>query len=229
MKRAVCKKDHIKVGRVLKLPPDLSDIAKFRCDDKYAWNRRRFIYPASGILYKNHFALIRAVHILQKRGYRDFEVIFTIKEDELADRSVLIQKNREASPNGSGKPKKACGKFQSGVDNLIFAGAVSRDKLIELYQTSTLVFPSYIETFGFPLSEARALGGLILSSDTPFSREALQGYDNAHFFNPFEPREIANLMQAVLDGRIVKQKAAATLKSTSVSSWVRLIRALEKL
>lgn len=86
--------------------------------------------------------------------------------------------------------------------SLVCVGRLPYEAVMARYQQSTLVFPSYIETFGFPLAEARSAGTIVLASDTPFSREVLAGYGNAYFFDPFQPEELAALMEQVATGKI---------------------------
>lgn len=95
---------------------------------------------------------------------------------------------------------------EKSTDKIKCIGRIAYEEVLEYYNKSTLLFPSYIETFGYPLVEARSLGSIILASDCPFSHEALEGYENAYFFNPFKPEELAQLMEKVIDGEIVRKK-----------------------
>lgn len=103
-------------------------------------------------------------------------------------------------------------------NNVSFVGRLPYETVIQKYCTSCLVFPSYIETFGYPLAEARAVGAIILASDCEFSRELLEGYDNAYFFNPFVVNELAELMEKVIKGKIV-QKEIVQKMETKENSW----------
>lgn len=79
---------------------------------------------------------------------------------------------------------------------------MTRKEVCRQYFCSTLVFPSYIETFGLPLAEAMQTGNPILAADTPFAREILSDYDNAYYFDPFSAVELKELMKKVLEGKI---------------------------
>ena len=87
----------------------------------------------------------------------------------------------------------------SGVEHI---GRIPMNEVYERLETSCLVFPSYIETFGYPLVEAKAIGSLILASDCEFSHELLDDYKNAYFFNPFDETDLYNLMKEVALGKI---------------------------
>ncbi len=92
------------------------------------------------------------------------------------------------------------------------------------YQSATLVFPSYIETFGYPLAEARQAGTIILASDTAFSHEVLNGYENAHYFDPFAPEELAELMKQIIQGDIQKKSVQPSVTVREVNNgWQKVI------
>lgn len=101
-------------------------------------------------------------------------------------------------------------------------GRLPYGEVIEQYAQSTLIFPSYIETFGFPMAEARKVGTIVLASDCPFSREVLEGYENAYFFDPFKPQELATLMERVITSHIVK-KVSAKAENDRTDSWLHIL------
>ena len=106
--------------------------------------------------------------------------------------------------------------------NIRCVGRLPYPEVIRTYAQSTLVFPSYIETFGFPMAEARKVGTIVLASDCPFSREVLKDYENAYFFDPFQPEELANLMERVITGDI--QKRCAVINETIIVDGWNIIR-----
>lgn len=101
-------------------------------------------------------------------------------------------------------------------------GRLPYDEVVARYHSSTLLFPSYIETFGYPLAEARQAGTVVLASDTAFSREVLAGYENAYFFDPFKPLELAVLMERVIRGDIVRQEIPAA-QTAQRDSWAEVM------
>lgn len=90
------------------------------------------------------------------------------------------------------------------------------------YASSTLLFPSYMETFGYPLAEARKAGTVILAADTPFAREVLEGYENGYFFDPFRPEELAALMEQVLSGQICRKSVPHT-QTQDTDGWRQVL------
>ncbi len=185
MKEALCRKTGKDGKQVSVITPDVAKLKNYR-DFNIPFRKDLFIYPAGPILYKNHGLILEALIELSKRGLDDIKVIFTLREDELPHLSKLLQ----------GEYK---GLFQKAIE---WRGNIPRQELIKLYQEATLLFPSYIETFGYPPAEARQLGMPILASDMPFTREVLKGYGNVGYFNPFKPEELSDLMESVRYGKL---------------------------
>ena len=94
---------------------------------------------------------------------------------------------------------------------------------MEYYTKGTLVFPSYIESFGYPMAEARQVGTLVLAADTPFAREVLADYKNAYFFDPFKPEELASLMGNAIRGDITPADCCAD-RDEKRNSWLDVLR-----
>lgn len=74
--------------------------------------------------------------------------------------------------------------------NVVFPGFVSDEELDTLYRSAAaLVFPSFLEGFGFPGLEAQGRGTPVVASDLPVLHETLG--EAAVYFNPRDPRDIA--------------------------------------
>ncbi len=175
MKRACIERAGVDGSRIEIIPPSVTVDVK-RSFEPTADNLRRFIYPASPYSYKNHRVIFDALAILQNEGIKGIQVDFTLSGCE---NSLAARLKREAKSRGL--PVR-------------FIGSISREQVFEHYSNSVLIFPSYIETFGLPLLEARLHGTPIIASDCPFSREILSGYLLGSFFNPDDAKELAATM-----------------------------------
>ena len=184
MKDAVCEKDGISPDRIDIMAPAMAadfELCKPNSSDGKGVELCKpepglFIYPAGSMLYKNHQCIVDALKILYDRGVRDLKVIFTEKKEDLP--WVFVPNECE--------------------DMIEWRGMMKREELLKLYKRSVLLFPSYIETFGLPLSEARALGIPVIAADTPFAREILSGYEKAEFFDAFDPERLSHLILSSL-------------------------------
>lgn len=139
-----------------------------------------FFYPANAAMYKNHTVVVDAAFKLKQKGIENFKVVFTLKGDENKGINELV-----------GKAK---------VNDLYidFVGPLTLERVYEYYSKSVLVFPSYIETFGLPMLEAKIHGCPIIASDCLFSHEILDEYDKTCFFNPFSSDELASCMAKLI-------------------------------
>ena len=142
----------------------------------------RFFYPASSETYKNHKTIIRSLEILKmSQDIEKIKVVFTLVGNE----------NYEI--------KKLYKKVQNQDLPVDFIGSIPLNEVYEYYQTSVLLFPSYIETFGLPLLEAKLHQAPIIASNTPFSREILKDYTNVRYFEPFDAQTLAHLMSVQVE------------------------------
>lgn len=175
MKRAACERAGISPEKVALEPPQV-DIAQIVPWQPPAPGEGTiFFYPASNYSYKNHALLFAAMDLLAERGVTEYTLRLTLTQNELS--GLAAQYPRAAA-------------------RVEWCGALPQERVMEIYAVSTLVFPSYIETFGLPLLEAREAGAPILASDTPFSHEILDRYAAARFFDPFDARMLADAMEA---------------------------------
>lgn len=162
------------------------------------FDETQFFYPATDLIYKNHECIIRAIEILKDQRIR-CNVRFTIDEND----------NRKSN------------------SYITYGGTVSREEVYRQLRKSTLIFPSYIESYGMPLAEARAVGTIILVADTEFSRELLQGYENALFFDYDKPEELAELMKMVIKKEISKKNISEKMENNE-NSWGKIVEILKQ-
>lgn len=101
-------------------------------------------------------------------------------------------------------------------------GQIPHEEVLSMLCQSTLLFPSYIETVGLPLIEAMQAGTVILAADCEYAHETLGKYENAYYFDPFHPVQLADLIEDVIEGRIVKTNLSIFQKSES-NCWARIM------
>lgn len=112
-----------------------------------------FFYPAGNFIYKNHDVLFNA---FSKVKNEEIYLYVTVDKKDFP----LITDQR-----------------------IIFLGKISRDNVLNIMKKTILVFPSYIETYGLPLLEAKILNRPIIASNTCFSREILDDYELKKYFD----------------------------------------------
>lgn len=115
------------------------------------------------------------------------------------------------------------------VNNVSFIGHITYDEVMQKYNKSVLIFPSYIESFGLPLIEAASKADIILAADTEFARELLNGYGNVYYYRSDDYNRLAHLMKKVIDGEIVSNKKKLEVTGDSQPLARYIITSVEKL
>ncbi|MFH1395483.1 MAG: glycosyltransferase [Candidatus Omnitrophota bacterium] len=154
-------------------------------------NVHTFFYPAFPRVFKNFEVICKATEILLKQGISDFQVILTMSGDE----------NRYA--------RYIYNSFKC-VKNLKFIGIQSRCKVFEFYNNvNCVIFPSKLETWGVPITEAKLFKKPLLLADLEYAHETLGAYDKVKFFDPGNAEQLAGMMKTVINKTVVFEKTGA--------------------
>lgn len=198
MKIACIEKTKVDSEKIKVVPPSLDLVINNSLNSSVT--RKTFFYPASAMEYKNHKVILEACEKLQQENIHNYVVIFTVKGDE-NDHIKKVNTNVKEK----GFPIR-------------FIGNIPQEEVFRLYSNSILLFPSLIETFGLPLLEGRMHKCIILASNLPFSREALENYSNSYLFEPLNGSKLFSLMKSVINEEIMKKEVEdqVILKNNSI-------------
>lgn len=169
-----------------------------------------FIYPAYPRVFKNFEVLCDAARILDNKGIKDISIILTIDGTENKYSKYLVEKYGD-------------------VGILDFHGLVPNKEMERMYkESSCLVFPSKLETWGLPLSEYKPYNKPILVADLPYSHESVAGASKVRFFDPDNPRKLADAMMDVINDESSSFNVVPELelKVPYSESWEELFRIL---
>lgn len=141
-----------------------------------------FFYPAFPRVFKNFEIILESVKILNQMSKTlNFKVIITIDGTENKYSKYLFRKYNK-------------------IKNVKWVGVIPREEVFEYYkESSALIFPSKIETWGLPISEFKATNKPIFLIDLPYARETVGNYDKICFFNPNDVKELANKMEIFIN------------------------------
>lgn len=140
-----------------------------------------FCYVASGDPHKNHRRLIEAWVILARQGQTPS---LRITLDQREDRELCDWIDRHTRQYGL------------RVDNV---GRIPPDKIACVYRSSqSLIHPSWCESFGLPLVEARSYGLPIVAAELDYVRDVVVPEET---FDPQSPRSIARAVRRHLGRR----------------------------
>lgn len=194
MKEAVAGKAHVSPTKIAKILPDVENLNRYKRLGVRKPNQ--FFFPSGVMIYKNHECILKACNILNQKGITDFNVLFTLDSTE----SVTTYH------------------YNNQYNNITCNGRLTKEQVLEVYNERTLIFPSYIETFGYPPAEARQLEAPILASDTPFCHEVLTDYPQVNYFDPFHPEELARLMEQAINGTLPTAAATGSANHSIINS-----------
>ena len=105
-------------------------------------------------------------------------------------------------------------------------GLLNKADLYQAYADNIMLFPSYIETIGLPLLEAQSVNALIFAADCQYARESLDGYQNAYFFHPFAPEQLAELMKQAIEGNILLNAEPKKTIRPNTKTWNVILDAI---
>lgn len=172
---------------------------------KYSITKDFLLYTGVWRAHKNLVNLIKAFSILLQGGTFDAQLVITGNEDPYYPEVKRTIK-------------------ELGIEHaVIFPGLIEEDELVSLYQSAKLyVFPSLYEGFGLPPLEAMRCGTPVVASKTACIPE-ICGDENAFFFDPYDPTDMADMIQRVwIDEDLQRQLREKGLKHSLKFSWEKM-------
>lgn len=143
-----------------------------------------FLYPALPRVFKNFEVICQAVIILHLSFRNQIEIRLTIDGKETPYTRRLLE---------------AYG-LEHGIK---FIGIQNRESMARQYaECDVVLFPSRLETWGLPISEAKALGKPLLVADLPYAYETVGTYAAVSFIAPGDPSAWAAKIQEIIEGEI---------------------------
>lgn len=168
-------------------------------------NENIFFYPAFPRVFKNFEVICRASEILLKEGINNFQIIFTISGKENLYSRYIYNSFKH-------------------IKNIKFLGLQNRERVLELYSNaSCVIFPSKLETWGIPITEAKLFSKPIFLADLKYAYETLGAYDKVNFFDPDNFRQLAVLMKSLINKTSVFERTEIKAISGAFSqNWREL-------
>ena len=178
-------KKTFKIKNVIVAHPEVK-LGNLKINKNKKIEKNSFIYPSFPRVFKNFEVICEAAKILENKGIKNFKVYLTIDGSE-----NLYSKEISKKYNQLGCVK--------------FIGLQPRVNLMRYYnKVETVVFPSKIETWGLPITEAKELRKKIILINLPYAHETLGDYENVFFFDPNSSRELEEKMELVIKGENIK-------------------------
>lgn len=166
-----------------------------------------FFFPSVCRHFKNFEIICEATKLLCDQGYgNEFQVCLTIDGTENQYGKEIVEKYKN-------------------IKNIHFCGYLDMEKIFNYYkEASCLIFPSKMETWGLPISEAKQFHLPLLVADLPYAHETVGNYDKVKFFNENDPLELAEYMKLAFMNENVFEESRYTIKNKLIfSDWEKVI------
>lgn len=134
-----------------------------------------FFYPLIARNFKNVECIAEAVQLLPDTLKNKIQVHLTFGKNDSKYGNYIL--NHYSLPQ------------------FVFTEKLTRNEVFSYYEAmDCLLFPSKLETWGLPLSEAKGFNKPILAADLPYAKETIGDYEKVSFFDVDNPKELARLM-----------------------------------
>lgn len=141
-----------------------------------------FLYPALPRVFKNFEVLCNAAKLLPENIKSEIEIRLTFdgSENKYANEFVKKYKN---------------------IHSLNFIGRQNQEEMLEQYaQADTILFPSKLETWGLPISEAKAYSKPLLVANLPYAHESIGNYPAVSFIDAGNAAAWASAIEQIYKG-----------------------------
>lgn len=175
--------DNINVAR----PEPVTVECKYNTPKEISQQKKiRLLYPAVPRVFKNFEILLDSMLLLKELDevlYRKIELIFTFDKGFNKMGDIVYE---------SVKSKR--------LDNVTFTGFLSKGELDKEYdkENTLLVFPSRLETWGLPITEAKIKEIPMIVADLPYAKETVGDYDKVSFFDVDSPDDLLVKLRSIL-------------------------------
>lgn len=173
-----------------------------------------FFYPALARTFKNFELLLNAFDFIEKNDspiYGKIELILTLDK------------------NGSRYEKSLYNKY-SHLKQVKFVGRLSKEEVENYYINSDVVaFPSKLETWGLPITEAKSFKKPILLADIPYAYETLGDYDSVKFIDVNDYSALAGTIKNIVLDKNVFGSSEFKESESICNTWPELINKIVSL
>ncbi len=196
----------------------------------------------SGYASKNKDDARHAVRSRLQIGDNDVVIIFASMNFEIKglDHILLslakLQKQGKkikliVAGKGNAKKYQRMAKEAGIADQIIFAGVVSRDQLVDLYLAGDLyMMLSRFDTFGMVVPEAMAAGLPVLISSHVGAKDLVQEGRNGFMIeNPSDHDYITSRLEILLNEQTRKTMSAAAVQTAAQNTWDRVAKLYQDL
>lgn len=191
-----------KINNVIVSKPEFTeDITNEKID--LDASKIHFMFPSTAKYFKNYEIIFDAIAILNRDILNKIQIHFPIIVGSNIQYAKNIFRKHKTNPA-----------FQ-------FLLSLKRKKLLKYYNSiDCLIFPSKLETWGLPISEAKSYQKPMLVANLAYAKETVGDYKNVSFFDVNNPQQLANLITQFVEKNIIFEGNKYPYgDENTISSW----------
>ena len=164
-------------------------------------NKIHFFYPSFSRSFKNFELIGEAVLLLTNTIKSKIKIHITIDKNDNKYSKYIVEKY--------------------DLECINYIGRISRTEVFGYYKKmDCLLFPSKLETWGLPISEAKCFDKSILAAYLPYAKETVGNCEKVSFFDIENPKELAQMITDFVNGTIQFQGNKDIFdKSDQLKDW----------
>ena len=165
-----------------------------------------FFFPSLPRSFKNFEIIFEAVNLLESTIYDNLIIHLTLDKSNPTNYSnYLFEKYKDTK-------------------SINYVGNLSKEEMLLYYNSvDCLLFPSKLETWGLPISEAKGFNKPMLLANLPYAKETVGNYDSVSFFDTNNPKELAKLITNFVNNSIVYEGNKCNFESSNhLNTWFEL-------
>lgn len=193
------------VSSVLVAHPDVRSVPANDLTSNAEGDKVILLYPTLSRAFKNVEIVLEAMRLIAKDGQSSVEFRVTLDGNESVYSRWLYAKFKN-------------------VPGVKFIGRQTVEQMKNQYRcASAIVFPSKLETWGLPISEAKAWGKPLLVADLAYAHETVGEYHQVSFLPVTEPESWAREILAMAQNTWKPEKSESLqISYPYVDSWADL-------
>lgn len=178
---------------------------------KSSMDKLTLLYPAFPRTFKNFEVIIDAIELLNQKNFSDnIELRLTFDGTTNKYARHIIDKCK-----------------RKNINNIRFLGILSREEIDMFYMSSdVIIFPSKLESWGLPITEAKSFNKPILLANLSYAHETIGSYNQVKFFDPNNYKELSDILMSIIQEKYVFEKVLFqknTIKYKMSHSWNELL------
>lgn len=134
------------------------------------------------------------------KSFKNIEFIF--EAINLLDASIIEKSEFHITglQNNPDKYARSIYNKYKNFKNVKYLNLLDRNTILKYYNSiDCLIFPSKMETWGLPITEAKAYKKQMLLANLPYAKETCGNYENVSFFNLENPSELAKQITEIVN------------------------------